>query len=179
VPAGRADPARRGRIAQAGIRVVAEAGVEGLTHRAVAAAAGVPLGSTTYHFASKDDLLAAAMTEARDAHATFLAGWCARLGPRPDLVASLTEYVVVSSNANRDRVRVAYELYVAALRRPALQALSRDWDDALPQALERYTDLVTARALSTAISGLLLESLTRGVPLTASEVEPLLARILR
>jgi AcrR family transcriptional regulator len=47
----------------AALEVVAAKGVEGLTHGAVAAVAGIPLGSTTYHFASLDDLLAAAIVD--------------------------------------------------------------------------------------------------------------------
>jgi TetR/AcrR family transcriptional regulator, regulator of biofilm formation and stress response len=43
------DPERQQRIAEAAIQVVADRGVEGLTHRAVAAGAEVPLGSTTYY----------------------------------------------------------------------------------------------------------------------------------
>ena len=57
----RKDPTRRERIARSAITVVAERGVERVTHRAVAAAAEVPLGSTTYHFATLDDLLADAL----------------------------------------------------------------------------------------------------------------------
>lgn len=59
----RYDPDRRQRIIDAAIRVVAGRGIAGLSHRAVAAEADVPLGSTTYHFASLDDLLIAALRD--------------------------------------------------------------------------------------------------------------------
>ena len=48
---------RRRAIMRATLRVVAEGGLDRVTHRRVAAAAGVPLGSTTYYFASRDDLI--------------------------------------------------------------------------------------------------------------------------
>lgn len=48
--ARRYDPERRQRIIDAAITVVGERGIAALSHRAVAAAADVPLGSTTYHF---------------------------------------------------------------------------------------------------------------------------------
>ena len=67
MPRGTADHERPRRIALAAIEVVADRGVEGLTHRRVAAVAGIPLGSTTYHFATLDDLLAAAIAEAKKA----------------------------------------------------------------------------------------------------------------
>jgi len=43
----RYDPDRRQRIIDAAIAVVGERGIAGLSHRSVAAAADVPLGSTT------------------------------------------------------------------------------------------------------------------------------------
>ena len=43
------------------MRVIVAGGLAGLTHRAVADEAKVPLGSTTYYFADRNDLLVAAM----------------------------------------------------------------------------------------------------------------------
>jgi DNA-binding transcriptional regulator YbjK len=57
-------PARQARgyerveqILRAALTVIAREGVAGVTHRTVAEEAGVPLGSLTYYFASKQDLL--------------------------------------------------------------------------------------------------------------------------
>ncbi len=41
--------------------MIAADGIAGLSHRTVAAEADVPLGSTTYHFGSLDELLVAAL----------------------------------------------------------------------------------------------------------------------
>ena len=49
---------RRKEIIEAALRLIGRSGREGLTHRAVAKEAGVPLGATTYYFESRDDLLA-------------------------------------------------------------------------------------------------------------------------
>jgi TetR/AcrR family transcriptional regulator, regulator of biofilm formation and stress response len=179
MPAGYPDPDRRTRIAQAGVEIVARNGTERLTHRAVAAAAGVPLGSTTYHYKTLDDLLAAALAEAKKAAQSRLEAWVAGLGSQPDLPASLTRYLLQITDTDRDRVIIGHELYLAALRRPALRPLSIEWDEALPTALLAYTDALTARALAIAVDGLALKSITHGVVLTAEEVEPLLRRIMR
>ena len=48
--ARRVDPNRRQRIIDACLDVIAERGVAGTSHRIVAEAADVPLGSMTYHF---------------------------------------------------------------------------------------------------------------------------------
>src|SRR5215212_2014758 len=53
----RYDPRRRDRIIDACLEVISQNGVAGTSHRKVAEAADVPLGSMTYHFAGMDDLL--------------------------------------------------------------------------------------------------------------------------
>jgi DNA-binding transcriptional regulator YbjK len=52
---------RRSALIDATLRIIEEDGLEGVTHRRVADAAGVPLAATTYYFSSKEDLMQAAM----------------------------------------------------------------------------------------------------------------------
>jgi DNA-binding transcriptional regulator YbjK len=52
---------RRLSLIEATLRIIEEEGLEGVTHRRVADAAGVPLAATTYYFSSKEDLMQAAM----------------------------------------------------------------------------------------------------------------------
>ncbi|WP_144097438.1 TetR/AcrR family transcriptional regulator [Croceicoccus sediminis] len=49
---------KRELIADSVITVLSEAGINGLTHRRVAQAAGISLSATTYHYATKADMLA-------------------------------------------------------------------------------------------------------------------------
>ena len=67
--ARRHDPDRKERIVASALDVLARDGVAGITHRAVATAADVPLGSVTYHFATLDDLV----QHAFEAHVDTLA----------------------------------------------------------------------------------------------------------
>ena len=71
--ARRYDPERRQRIIDAAIRVVGDRGIAGLSHRTVAAEADVPLGSTTYHFKTLDDLMVAALRQANEGFAKVVA----------------------------------------------------------------------------------------------------------
>lgn len=48
---------RRRSLLEATLRVIARGGVEAVTHRRVAAEAGVSHGTTTYHFASRDEII--------------------------------------------------------------------------------------------------------------------------
>jgi TetR/AcrR family transcriptional regulator, regulator of biofilm formation and stress response len=58
------DPQTRERerpLMEATLRVIGRKGLDGVTHRAVAAEAGVSLGALTHHFASRDALVDAAL----------------------------------------------------------------------------------------------------------------------
>ncbi|HEX6390334.1 MAG TPA: TetR family transcriptional regulator, partial [Solirubrobacteraceae bacterium] len=52
---------RRQALLEATLAIIEQEGLEGVTHRRVADAAGVPLAATTYYFSSKEDLMQAAM----------------------------------------------------------------------------------------------------------------------
>lgn len=54
---GHTDPKRRERIIAATLDLIAEEGLARVSHRKIAARAGVPLGSMTYHFDGIDELL--------------------------------------------------------------------------------------------------------------------------
>lgn len=179
MPTGRRDPDRVARIADAVIEVVSRLGVEGLTHRAVAKAADVPLGSTTYYFASRDDLLQVALRHAIDAWKADLQVWVDGVARSADLATAIADWHVAATRARHDRSVVEYELYVASFRRPALQQLAAEWDRALQDAFQQVTgDADTGRLLTLVASGLILQSLARGVPLSRAEVLPLLRQTL-
>ena len=177
MPTGTADPDRPGRIALAALDVVAERGVEGLTHRAVAAVAGIPLGSTTYHFKTMDDLLTAAIVEAKRATDLELAAWAQTLGPGTDLVKAVAEYVIDVLTHHWGRTVVEHELYLAALRRPQLRWLSREWDDAFATVLSEHTDLITAQTVAMVVDAMFVRAFIHGMP-TLDELEAILRRIL-
>jgi TetR/AcrR family transcriptional regulator, regulator of biofilm formation and stress response len=151
------------RIAAAAVEVVSKWGLEGLTHRRVAAAAGVPLGSMTYHFASLEDLLAVAIELAAARNREFWLRWSDNLPANPDLPQELTTLLVdVFSTKERGRSIVQIELYLAAMRRPALRAASVAWGRVVFEALRRHTEAAGARALSLMLDGLAIESLVAG-----------------
>ncbi|RCW39558.1 TetR family transcriptional regulator [Halopolyspora algeriensis] len=172
------DPQRRERIARAAITVVAERGVDKVTHRAVAAAAGVPLGSTTYHFATLDDLLAVALEQAAQDNVAQLREWAKALPAGQDLAAALSDLVLHFLGPERKRTVVEHELYVAALHRPALQQASTEWDAALRDLFTSYTDPVTGRMLSAVFCGLLLQGVVRDPMPERDEIEMIFRRAL-
>ncbi|GHB28665.1 ebrA repressor [Streptomyces xanthochromogenes] len=175
----RYDPDRRRRIIDAAIRVVAERGIAGLSHRTAAAEADVPLGSTTYHFKTLDELLVAALRQANEGFATAVRD-CARLdGPGADLAVELARLMGEWLTGDRARAELEYELYLAALRRPALRPVAAEWTDSVAELLARHTDPVTARGLVAVMDGICLQALLTGGAYDEAQARDLLARLLR
>lgn len=172
------DPDRPARIARAAIAVIAEHGIDALTHRKVAAAAGVPLGSTTYHFASLDDLVAAALAEAAARSVAQLRAWESALPLDADLAQALAEFVISSVTEQRENTLAEYNLYAVALHRPNLRKAAADWDNALAELFIARTDPLTGQLIATLTCGLLMQAVLSEQTPTHAEIEALYRRAL-
>ncbi|MGP3970840.1 TetR/AcrR family transcriptional regulator [Streptomyces sp. 6N223] len=177
----RHDPDRRRRIVDAAVRLIAERGVAALSHRAVAAEADVPLGSTTYHFADRDELLLAALRQVNDAWLARWEVWAAAADPAKPLAPQAAAFVRSCLEDDRARTEVEYELYVAGLRHPAVRPLAAACLDAMAEALPRrrlVPDMATARALVALGDGLTLQCLLTNRPYDAAQTTEAFARLL-
>ncbi|MGW6288160.1 TetR/AcrR family transcriptional regulator [Streptomyces sp. NPDC055107] len=182
--ARRYDPGRRARIIDAALRVIAADGIDGLSHRTVAAEADVPLGSTTYHFGSLDELLVAALRrcnenfvqELRGSEA--LAGEAAGPAGSAGLAEELTRLLGRWFAGERGAIELEYELYLAALRRPALRPVAAEWTEEAVELLSRRTDPETARALVALMDGVCLQVLLTGGTFDAPYTREMLTRIV-
>ncbi|MFI1734632.1 TetR/AcrR family transcriptional regulator [Streptomyces acidicola] len=175
----RYDPERRRRIIDAAIRVVGARGLAGLSHRTVAVEADVPLGSTTYHFKTLDELMVAALRQANEGFAKVVAARGALEDPRTDLAGELAALTGEWLAGDRTGVELEYELYLAALRRPALRPVAAEWAQGFAELIARRTDPVTARALVALIDGICLQVLLTGVPYDEECAREMLGRVMR
>ncbi|MFI9830486.1 TetR/AcrR family transcriptional regulator [Streptomyces sp. NPDC051913] len=176
--ARRYDPERRQRIIDAAIRVVGEKGLAGLSHRTAAAEADVPLGSTTYHFKTLDELMVAALRQANEGFAKVIAARGGLEDPRADLAAELAGWMGEWLAGDRTGVELEYELYLAALRRPALRPVAGEWTEQLVDLVARRTDPLTARALVALMDGICLQVLLTDGVYDEAYAREALARII-
>ena len=165
----------RAAIIEATIRLIGREGVDGITHRAVAREAGVSLSSTTYHFASRDEIVSDALRHVADLEIQRIARDAEALAeghadvPGDDLL----------------RVRAGYHLQLEAARRPELRAIHVAWGQAVQSLAERvlraagsprpHTD---ASILSSAIDGLRLDEVTAPRPGFERRARPVIERLL-
>ncbi|WP_283136448.1 TetR/AcrR family transcriptional regulator [Rhizohabitans arisaemae] len=117
--------ARRRALADAAIDLLAASGAHGLTHRAVEKAAGLPQGTASNYFRSREALLVAAAERIAELHHADMdrvphrleAGAADITGYIADL---LTESLFDAATVLRTRYLAIFELQLEALRRPAL-----------------------------------------------------------
>ncbi|MEU4233244.1 TetR family transcriptional regulator [Nonomuraea sp. NPDC026600] len=174
----RYDPERRARIADAALRVLARDGIESLTHRAVAAEADVQVGSTTYHFASKDELLLAAIESAEERSTAVVEAIFLAERPQDDLASALARFVEVLTTDHREQLILDYEIFLAARRKPALRSAAGRWIEDSFNLMRRFADDATARMLTDHIEGLLVQAVVFDRRLPADGTFPAFQRIV-
>ena len=115
--------ARREALLVAAVEVVAERGVGGATHRAIAARAGVPLSTTSYFFGSLDDLIVAALRVFVVSSIDELNGLARAVSESALSPAQTVDLLVDALVAEPRASTIAqFEIYLEAARRSELQA---------------------------------------------------------
>ncbi|KOV19857.1 MULTISPECIES: TetR/AcrR family transcriptional regulator [Streptomyces] len=142
---------RRTLIADTAIGLVAAAGLRGLTHRAVDAAAGLPAGSTSYYFRTRTALIGACYQRLAELDLADVddgsppgAGLPALAGAAPDreaAAAALAGLLYRWLTVGRERQLARFELSLEAARNPDLEA---DFHRAGQGARSRAAGIVAA-----------------------------------
>ncbi len=121
----------KARIADAVITVLAEAGSSRLTHRLVAARAGVSLAATTYHYATKRDMIADAASRLLDGYAQSFRRAAARQrrgdGVATDLGGFAARLLINATGRHRRSALAWCEIILDAARTAEGHALADSW----------------------------------------------------
>ncbi|MFJ9415489.1 TetR/AcrR family transcriptional regulator [Streptomyces sp. NPDC101227] len=181
------NPERRTTLVDAAIEVLAKDGARGLTFRAVDAAAGVPKGTASNYFASRDDLLAQVTGQIHQ-----------RIAPDPDevaevmaappsreLVAELMRWINRRVTENRTGYLAMLELRLEATRRPELRAeLTRAIRETLDEDIRFHLegglpgDRTAVMLIYLAMTGLMLEQLTLPGVVPVEETDGLISTLV-
>jgi DNA-binding transcriptional regulator YbjK len=179
-------------IVDATIRIVGRGGVAAVTHRAVASEAAVSLSSTTYHFASKGDIVDEALREiARReiAQATDAARALEALGPADPsaLVEAAVAFLCheLDDEERRLAARAGYHLQLEAAHRPELRGINDEWTaaaEALAAQVLRAAGSpapeTDGRLLAAALDGLRKEEIISPRPDLAERLRPVVGRLI-
>src|SRR5690349_15896231 len=124
---------RRADLAAAAQRVVADGGLRALTHRAVDAAAGVPVGTTSAYLRTRAALLAALAEHVASTLVADVEELTAHLGPDADAdeVVARTGALLREWVGQTDLVLVRAELLLEAIRSAELREVFLSWRERL------------------------------------------------
>jgi DNA-binding transcriptional regulator YbjK len=155
-------------ILAAAVQVFGSGGPTAVTHRAVADAAGVPLGSTTYYFKDRDDLMQQTMRHAIDVEAKRLTAIAERFDGELTVDASvglLTQMFFDKTVADPLYDLALFEMFLEATRNPSVRSMTQDWTRMIAELTDRVlppTDAavpreVAVQIVAAVIDGLMLE----------------------
>lgn len=170
---------RRELLLDAAMEVIAADGAGAVTHRAVAARAGVPPAAPGYYFTGVDDILVAALTRAGRRYEQAVEDAAATVRDGAEPVAALVGAVRGWDVRPGDTAMAAeYELYLLAARRPELAPVALGWAERLAELLVGAgADPARARAVVALVEGVLLQSLL-GRTMPADELAAAVRRLL-
>ncbi|MGE2836171.1 TetR/AcrR family transcriptional regulator [Mycobacterium sp. SMC-4] len=124
-PRKRDGAARRKLLCDAGIQVLAEHGSRGLTHQQVDRAAGVPPGTTSYYYRTRDALVRGVGQRVAEIDLANLASLAEPAQPGRSPLGRLTELVMLQADGRGLLLnRARQELMLATMRDPELAAIS-------------------------------------------------------
>lgn len=164
-------------LLDAALDIAARQGVRAITHRKVAAKAGVSLGSTNYYFASIDELVLEAfrhfsLRERSRYDEIFEAAQSL------DAVTEAVLALVQKQFQDTDRAVLLYELYAQGVRDPRYAAVVRSWSRAsLARLEERYSRAVAAQ-IEVFVEGFTFQRLLGDTSLSDRQARSLIRTIL-
>jgi DNA-binding transcriptional regulator YbjK len=165
----RAEASQRVRdaIVSATVRIVAREGVAAVTHRRVAAEAGVSLSSTTWHYATKADILEAALVWTAEHEVASIAAIAERLETFavPAWSDALADWLLDQLGAQRERTVALYRLQAELLGGERALAVHREWGRGLRALGDRVLGeaaAVDVRLVIAALDGLRISALASG-----------------
>ncbi len=117
------NPERRAQILDAAIGILADEGVGGLTHRQVDERAGVPAGTTSNYFRTRQALLEGTAARTVDLHWQRVDALQAAIGPltRDGVKALMTRMLSDPDDQARRYTLARFELFMEGTRRPELR----------------------------------------------------------
>ncbi|MGL4236409.1 TetR/AcrR family transcriptional regulator [Tabrizicola sp.] len=184
---------RREKILDAALSLVAREGLAALTHRGTDAAAGLPLGSTSYYYRRKNDLLQAIIDRLairlqresevlKDTFTAILANQGHEVA-----FSFVADELVTCANEDRDLLIARLEIMLAASRDPDLNGATERLAQAAMRPMLFYLDLLagqradpdSAMSCAALLDGLMLPYATgQGTPPTATQLRAACSALL-
>jgi TetR/AcrR family transcriptional regulator, regulator of biofilm formation and stress response len=135
-------------ILDATLKLIAKGGVDAVRYRDVASESGVPLGTISYQYPSREELIRSAFKHFLAANETSLRRLAAGVRLRePRDVAKLIADILEDEFKSPDRIHLSeFELLVYAARDPQMAEMLAEWDRRLTAELGAILETVGVQA---------------------------------
>jgi len=166
------------------LSIAATRGLDQVSVREVAAAAGVSIGTVQHYFATKDEMLVFAFRQVVERTRARVAGIDAGAGPRQALGAALRELLPLDQPRLAEcrvylafAARAATSPALAAVQQETLSAIHADLQQVLTAATTARTrrtatdTVVEARLLLAVVDGLMFDAVSAPGTLTPADLE--------
>lgn len=170
------DPHRRQRIIDATARIIGEQGIGAVTFRSVAATAGVPLGSTTYYFTDKDDLLVSTVRSLKAQSNQYFEDVLEKYVPEFGVAGGIARMMEHITTDWRASLFEGYGVYVSTFSQQVLRAEVEDWT--MVELVGRYCTPSAARPIAFYMEGILAQVVLGNAQVAVEEVEHAVGRLL-
>src|SRR5215207_9348827 len=158
----------RERALEAAVQLLGEQGIRSLTHARVDERAGLPKGSTSNWFRTRDALVSGVATWiAESERADFEAGGAPEITTPDQLIDALSGFISAQTTVLAGRTRARYTLFLEGMKDPELlaplleqRAVYVEWTTALLASIGAARPAAAARMLMAAGEGLVFHRLT-------------------
>jgi len=181
---GEVQQIRRTQLTDALLSITATRGLDQVSVREVASAAGVSIGTVQHYFATKDQMLLFAFRQVVERTRARVAGIDAGAGPRQALGAALRELLPLDQPRLAEcrvylafAARAATSPALAAVQQETLSAIHADLQQVLTAATTARTrrtatdTVVEARLLLAVVDGLMFDAVSAPGTLTPADLE--------
>ncbi|MFH8249447.1 TetR/AcrR family transcriptional regulator [Microbacterium sp. B2969] len=156
----------RDRALDAAVRLVGEQGVRALTHARVDAAAGLPKGSTSNWFRTRDALVAGVLVRIAEQERADLLAAMAPARTADEVVDVLTDLLEDATGRHAARTRARYALFLETTAAAAPSSVRdqrsqfEEWTTGLLAGLGAEHPEIAARTLLAVSAGIIVNRLT-------------------
>lgn len=167
---------RKQAIIEAAAQIIAEQGVTGASHRRIAERAAVPLGATTQYFASREELIHAALASMAAQLDQDLAALAEDLASGDEATRTVARHFL--SYAEDDhRSQAATAFFLSDLQSPGVRDLTQHWYSRQSEVLRDRFGERFAQAAGTYAYGLFIQYAQREPLPTEEDVVWVLDRL--
>ncbi len=170
MPPSKKGARRKSEIIDAALRIIGQEGLQGVSMRTVAAEASVPLGTATYYFTDKDDLIEAAFAKHSQRETARIVSTIARMGENlksSEVADRLADFVIQGLTEHRTHLITEHHFLNESARRENLQRASAAWLQSLQAHLESTVTALSssspktdARLILAVLAGLEVDNLS-------------------